>query len=217
MVSVQKNDFVELEFTAVVKDSGEIFDTTNSENAKKMGMKNPETVKPVIISIENKMTLPGLDQDLSGKEIGKEYTLDVQPEKAFGKRNPSMIRMIPLKAFIEQKIMPQRGMQLALDGTVVKIISVSGGRVLADFNSPLAGKVVTYKYKMLRKVEDQKEKVDALQEFLFRKKFEYTIADKKITFQVNKGLKKVIEMIGKPFQQILDLTVEAEEIEKKKE
>jgi len=217
MVLTEKNDFIELDFTGIIKDTKEVFDTTVKVDADKIGVKDSSKVKPVIISIGNKMTVKGLDEDLTGKEIGKEYSVELKSEDAFGKRNPSMIKMIPLKLFIEQRIMPERGMQLSLDVMVVKIISVSGGRVLVDFNNPLSGKVVVYNYKVLRKVEDIKEKINALQEFFFRRTLEFEIDGKDLTLKVDKNMQKFIEMMSKPFEEILGFKVKTEVVSEKKE
>lgn len=217
MVSVQKDDFIELEFTGIVKDTNEIFDTTNREEAKKIGMQNPDKVKSAMLSIGHGMTVTGLDSDLPGKEVGKEYSVELKPENAFGKRNPSMIKMIPLKLFLEQRIMPEKGMQLSLDGMVVKIVSVSGGRVLVDFNNPLSGKTVVYKYKITKKIEDQNEKITALQDFFFRKNFDFEVKDKDLIIKVDKNMQKFVEMMAKPFEEILGLKVKVEIYEKKEE
>jgi FKBP-type peptidyl-prolyl cis-trans isomerase 2 len=217
MAVVQKNDFIELEFTGLIKDSKEVFDTTNKKEAEKIGMKNIENVKPLIFSIGNSMAVKGLDADLSGKEVGKEYSVELKAEDAFGKRNPSMVKMIPLKLFLEQRIMPEKGMQLSLDGMVVKIVSVSGGRVLVDFNNPLAGKQIIYNYKINRKIEDQKEKINALQDFFFRRVFDFEVKDKDLIFKVDKNMQKFVEMMAKPFEEILGLKVKTEIVEKKEE
>jgi FKBP-type peptidyl-prolyl cis-trans isomerase SlyD len=215
MVLVQKNDFIELEFTGKIKDNGEVFDTNSKVEIEKKKL-NFES-KPYVICVGKGMSIKGLDADVEGKEVGKEYSVEFKPEDAFGKRNPGMVRMIPLKIFIEQKIMPQKGMQLNLDGTLVKVISVSGGRVLVDFNNPLAGKVVSYDYKIIKKLEDEKDKVNALQDFFFRKRFDFAITDKEVTFKVEENLKKFIEMMAKPFEDILGIKVKAEAIAAKKE
>lgn len=213
MTSVKKNDFIEIEFAGRIKDGGEVFDTNIKSVIEKSNLK--VEAKPLIISVGNKMTIEGLDSDFENKEIGKEYHLELTPEKSFGKRVPSMIRMIPLKYFLEQKIMPERGMQLNLDGMIAKVISVSGGRILVDFNNPLAGRAVEYDYTIKRIIESQEEKINALQEFFFRKKFEFSIKDNTVTFKVDKGLEKFIEMMGKPFDDILGLKVATESIETK--
>lgn len=106
--------------------------------------------------------------------------------------------------------MPQKGMQMSLDDAIVKVISVSGGRVVVDFNNPLSGKVVTYTYKIIRKLEDEKEKINSLQDFFFRKRFHFEIKNNKINFKVEESLKKFIEMMAKPFEDILGMKITAE-------
>ncbi len=207
--NVKKGDFVEIEFTAKVK-GGDIFDTNIKSEAEKAGLQIKE-LKPFVLSVGNNMILKGLDEDLEGKEIGKEYTTELTPDKSFGKRNPLLIKMIPLKSFTEQKIVPQRGMQLSLDGNVVKIISVSGGRVLVDFNNPLAGRDVIYNFKINRKVTDEKEQINSLQDFFFRKQFEFTInkEKKEILFKVPKGFNNFLKLFEEQFQNILGMKLNA--------
>ena len=142
-MAVKKNDFIEIEFTGNISNTDEIFDTNIEKDAKKAGM-DLKNIKPFILSVGHKMLPNGFDKDLEGKEIEKSYALELKPEDAFGKRNPQMVRMIPTKHFHEQKINPERGMQLSLDGQLVKILSSDRGRTLVDFNNPLAGKNVTY-------------------------------------------------------------------------
>jgi len=215
-MALKKNDFIEIEFTGKITDGGEIFDTNIEADAKKANL-DIKNIKPLALAIGHKMLPEGFDADLEGKEAGKDYTLDLTPEKAFGKRNPKMIRMIPTKLFHEQKIDPQRGMQLALDGQLVKILSSSGGRTLVDFNNPLAGKAVTYTYKINKKITDQKEKVNALQDFLFRKQFDFDITDKKIILKVPKELEPMIKMFAPKFEEILGMKVDSKIVEEKKE
>lgn len=213
MTVVQKNDFIEIEFIGKIKDTNEVFDTNSKEEIEKRKLNlKPSTY---IICVGKGMSIKGLDKDVEGKEVGKEYSADFQPDDAFGKRNPQMIKMIPIKVFTNQKIMPQRGMQLSLDGTVVKVISVSGGRVLVDFNNPLSGKVVSYNYKIVRKLEDEKEKVNALQDFFFRQRFDFEIKNREVSFKIEEQLKKFIEIMAKPFEDILGMKIKTEIVEKK--
>lgn len=207
MVVVQKNDFVEIEFVGKTKDNSEIFDTNIQSEIEKAKLN--VQARPYIVSIGHSMIINGLDRDLIGKEIGKEYSVELNPQEAFGKRDSTMIKMIPLKVFAQQKIMPQRGMRLSLDGMIVKIISVSGGRVLVDFNNPLSGKTVIYNYTIKRKIDDINEKINATQEFFLRKKFNFEIKNNEIIFEVEKGLDKFIEMMSGPFEEILGMKVKS--------
>jgi len=214
-MTTKKNDFVEIEFTGKIKITGEIFDTTKKEDVKNADL-NVKDVKPFILSIGNDMLPKNFDSDLEKKEINKEYILELDAKDAFGPRQPKLVKMVPTKLFHEQKINPERGMQLSLDGQMVKIISSSGGRTLVDFNNPLAGKDIIYTYKILREIKDDKEKINGLQEFLFRKKFDFELKDKKIIFSVEKNFEPYIKMFEPKFKELLGLDVEVKIIEGKK-
>ena len=212
---LKKNDFIEIEFTGKIVGEGEIFDTNIEADAKKANLKID--CKPFVMAVGHQMLPKGLDADIEEKETGKEYSIELKPEEAFGKRNPQLVRMTPSKVFNQQNINPQRGMQLNLDGQIVKVLSTSGGRVLIDFNNPLAGKNVTYNYKILRKITDEKEKINALQDFLFRKRFEFDVTDKKVTFNVEKQFEPFIKMFAPKFKEISNLDIEAKIIKENKE
>ena len=215
-MTIKKNDFIEVEFTGSITGTDEIFDTNIKADAKKSGM-DLKNIKPFVLSVGHRMLPEGFDNDLIGKEAGKDYTLNIKPENAFGKRNPQMVRMIPSKHFHEQKINPVRGMQIALDGQLVKVLSSDRGRTLVDFNNPLAGKPVTYVYKINKIVTDQKEKIDALQDFLFRRTLEFDIKDKTATFKVEKQFEPFVKMFAPKFKEILNIEVKTEVIEPKVE
>tara|TARA_Y100000310_G_scaffold32133_1_gene30514 strand:+ start:5988 stop:6641 length:654 start_codon:yes stop_codon:yes gene_type:complete len=211
-MKLKKNDFIEIEFTG--KSNNEVFDTTNPEEAKSIGLQ--ADVKPVIASIGNEMLLKGLDDELEGKEIGKKYSIHLTPEKAFGPRNPSMIKTIPLRVFTEKNMNPAPGMVFQLDQHLVRIISVSGGRVMADFNNPLAGKEVDYDITIKRKIEDNKEKINALQDFFFRQRFEFELKEKKVIFKDEK-IKPVINVFKDKFKEMLGLDFEVAEKKQEKD
>ena len=118
MVTVKKNDFVEIEFTG--KENDNIFDTTNLEEAKSIGL-NAE-VKPIIVCVGKEMMLKSLDDELEGKEVGKKYSIHLMPEKAFGKRNPSLIKLIPMRVFREKNMNPAPGMVFQFDNQLAKVI-----------------------------------------------------------------------------------------------
>tara|TARA_Y100000310_G_scaffold328622_1_gene397053 strand:+ start:1709 stop:2368 length:660 start_codon:yes stop_codon:yes gene_type:complete len=208
-MQIKKNDFIEIEFTG--KSNNEIFDTTNPKEAESIGLK--ADVKPIIASVGKEMILKGLDDELEGKEIGKKYTIHLTPEKAFGPRNPSLIKTIPMRVFREKNMNPVPGMVFQFDDKLAKIISVSGGRITTDFNNPLAGKEVDYEFKILKKVTDNKEKVNAIQDFFFRQRFEFDIKDKKVIFKEAK-LKPIIEVFKEKFKDISGFDIEVGEATK---
>lgn len=214
-MTLQKNDFIEIEFTGRIKD-GEVFDSNIAEELKKLN--SSQKAKPFIFPLGQDMFIKGVEEFLIGKEIGA-YEIDLKPEKAFGMRNPSFVQMIPLKVFIEHRINPIQGAVLTFDNRLGKVLTVSGGRIMVDFNNPLAGKELIYNIKILRKIEDINEKIKALNEFLFRKDFKFTLSDRKLILEVDKEFKPLVELFKDKFKEILglDLEVKEEEVKGKEE
>jgi FKBP-type peptidyl-prolyl cis-trans isomerase 2 len=210
-MALKKKDFVEIEFVAKIKETNQIFDTNIKEKAKELGV---EDAKPLKVCIGEGMLLKGLDDSLDGKELNKEYEVELTPQNAFGLRNPSLVKTFPINVFLEKNINPYPGLVLDLDGIIARISSVSGGRVLADFNNPLAGKNIVYNFKLIKKIEDLNEKLKVLSEFyLGTDKFE--LNDKKAVFSGH-FQKKAFEELSKKAKELLEIDVEKKE-EKKEE
>ncbi|MEK6842842.1 MAG: peptidylprolyl isomerase [Nanoarchaeota archaeon] len=204
---LKKNDFVEIEFTAKVK-NGEIFDSNIKKDLQEAKL-NIEP-KPLVFSLGAGMFLKGIDDFLTGKEIGK-YSVELTPEKAFGQRNSKLIQIISSRVFREQKLNPVPGVMFNFDGRVAKILSVSGGRIIADFNNPIAGKTVIYDLNVLRKIDDINEKAKTFIDFLFHRDLNFEIKDKKIILNVEQNLVKFIELFTDKFKEILGLDLEVKE------
>jgi hypothetical protein len=70
-----------------------------------------------------------------------------------------MMRLVPTSVFIQQKINPFPGLQVTVNNSVGVIRSVSGGRTLVDFNHPYSGHDLVYDVEIIRKVDDDLEKL----------------------------------------------------------
>ena len=159
--SVKKGDFVEIQYKGFV--DGQLFDTTDEKEAKAHGIwRQGFPYGQVRIKVGEGYVLKGLDEELESKEIGKDLKINLPPEKAFGKKFAQMIKMIPLSKFRKDNVTPQNGMIVNIDGIMATIKRVGGGRVLVDFNHPLADKDVEYKVKIVRKITDDKELIESI-------------------------------------------------------
>jgi FKBP-type peptidyl-prolyl cis-trans isomerase 2 len=160
---MKEGEFVELEYVGRVKLTNEIFDLTSEDLAKKEGIFNPKhTYGPALVVIGSNMVIRGVMKELEKMEVGEERTFDVSPSEGFGMRSPKLIRIVPISKFIENKISPVAGEFFEIDGRQAKVQSVSGGRVRVDFNNPLAGKMLTYRVKVLRRIEGNRNKIEKL-------------------------------------------------------
>lgn len=210
-MTLQKNDFIEIEFTGKTQD-GEIFDSNIKEDIEKTKMQ--VKAEPFVFCLGQGMFLKGIDDFLIGKKIG-EYEIELTPEQAFGKRDPQLVKIIPIKLFHQQKVNPIPGATFNFDGKIARIISVSGGRVMTDFNNPIAGKHVFYKIKIKRKLEDQNEKIKAFVNFLFKQDLKFEIKGKKIILELKEPMLKFAEMFKDKFNEIFNLDLEIKNKENK--
>lgn len=211
MAIVLKKDFVEIEYTGKLKDENIIFDTTDEKLAKENKLHGHD-YGPVIICVGEEQLLKGLDKNIEGKEIGKEYSIEIQPEDAFGKKNAKLIQLIPTNKFKQQKIQPMPGMQLNIDGMIGTIKTVSGGRTLVDFNHPLAGKELSYKIKINKKITDDREKVSSyLKLSLGTKDFKTEIIDSNAKIKLKNEIpKEAKEKLSKKITELIPSIAKAE-------
>ncbi|MCA9485266.1 MAG: FKBP-type peptidyl-prolyl cis-trans isomerase [Nanoarchaeota archaeon] len=213
MTEAKKGKFYELKYTGYAQ--GDIFDSNIPEDLKVLDPEGKTKPQKTIIVLGEKMLVPGLDAQLEGKEIGKEYNLEIKMKDGFGPRDRNMLRTIPLKAFTEQKVNPQPGMMFTIDNAMVKIIAVSGARVTADFNNPLSGKDLEYKITITREVTDDKEKSETLLMLFFRFAPEFEIKEKKCVVKGPEVLKQMLDVYKDKFREMSGLELDFK-LEKKK-
>jgi FKBP-type peptidyl-prolyl cis-trans isomerase SlyD len=165
-MAIKKGDFIEIVYTGRVKDTNEVFDTNDAESAKKAGKYDAKaSYKPIVICVGETDVLKGLDESFVGKEPGKSYSIDVPAEQGFGKKLPQLVQMMSLAKFQKENIMPIPGLQLNFGDATGTIKAVSGGRVMVDFNHPLAGKNLAYDVSIKRVITDDAEKLNGFLEF----------------------------------------------------
>ena len=163
---MQEGDFVKIDFTGKVAATGEIFDLTSEEEAKKAGIySNSRKYGPALVIIGAGITIPGVENQLRTMKVGEEREFNVLPDEAFGSRDPKLIKVLSLAKFREKNINPMPGLFVDIDGHQAKIQAVSGGRVRVDFNHPLAGRELSYRVKIVKQVSDTLQKVRALLEY----------------------------------------------------
>ncbi len=184
-MAIREGDFIRLSYTGTV--NGNVFDTTDEEEAKKAGIRSENAVYgPVTICVGQKHVIVGLDEELVGKEAGAGGKITVQPEKAFGERDVKKIQSFPKNKFSEK---PVRGMPVKIEeqgeGTVVDVI---GSRVIVDFNPALAGQALTYQYTIDEIVTEPLDQLKGLIRLYAGREMEVTIDSDKATVTLPPGI-----------------------------
>jgi len=156
----KEGDFILIDYVAKVKETGELIDTSKAEVAKEHKKFSEEKIyEPLLVIIGEHRVVEGLEEELKKMDVGEEKTLEIPPEKAYGKRDPSKVKLLPLREFARKGIIPKVGEVIEINGMLATIRNITGGRVIVDFNHPLAGKTLIYEVKIVRKIDDPLEKI----------------------------------------------------------
>lgn len=161
--------FIRLEYTGTL-DNGEVFDSTD-----------PKVVEgafgSTVIILGAGHVIKGLEKELLEMKVGDQKDLDIPASDGFGARDPKKIKLVSSKKFKADQIAPYPGLRITMDGQLATVKSVSSGRVVVDFNHPLAGLKLHYKVKMVEEVTDEKEQIAELLKFHFGQELGFEIKD----------------------------------------
>jgi FKBP-type peptidyl-prolyl cis-trans isomerase 2 len=161
-------NFIKISYTGRLED-GKVFDTTSEKTAKDEGIYDDKRrYAPLLVVVGQGQVIKGLDEALDGMKVGDKKKVDIPSEKAYGKKNPELVRIVPLSKFKEQKMTPFPGMPLEIDGRIAHVQTVAGGRVRVDFNHELAGRTLTFEVKVEEEAESDEDKI----KFLLERDFE---------------------------------------------
>ncbi|WP_054842517.1 peptidylprolyl isomerase [Vulcanisaeta distributa] len=156
----QKGDYVLLEYTVVDKDDNKVVETTVEDKAKEAGIYRPDEVyEPRLVIIGETKLFEPLEQAIMNSSEGQEITVEIPPDKAFGQRDPSKVRVISIREFYRYGKLPRVGDIVEVNNQQGRVVSITGGRVTLDFNHPLAGKTLIVTAKVIRKLETTEDKV----------------------------------------------------------
>ncbi|VVB58363.1 Putative FKBP-type peptidyl-prolyl cis-trans isomerase [Candidatus Anstonella stagnisolia] len=163
MVALKPGDLVRMDYTGKLARDGAVFDTTMEDVAKQGGIYSqqvPYCPKLVVFGMGRMME--GLEEMLPTLEIGKKKEILIKCEKAFGQKDKNLIRVLSLSDFRKQNVHPVVGMTISMNGTPGIIKSISSGRVMVDFNHPLAGEDLQYSVTLLETISDSRKKLEAI-------------------------------------------------------
>lgn len=149
-MALTKGSLVIVDYTAKVKGTDETFDTTKDK-------KNPK-----LVAIGEGWVLKGLDESLTQMSTGEQKTIEIQPDKAFGVRDPRKVRMIPLRKLGEDAEKVSVGDTITIDERDGIIRFIGSGRVQVDYNHRLAGKTIIYDLSVKELLETDEKRATAL-------------------------------------------------------
>ena len=162
-MTLERGSLILVDYTAKVKDSNEVFETTREEEAKKSDLFDPtRKYEPRLISIGEGWVLKGLDEALEAANIGDKIDVEITPDKGFGERDPNKVRMVAQRKLGEKADEVRVGDVIEIDNRTGIVRYVGSGRVQIDFNHRFAGRTLTYDVDIVKKLESDDDKITSL-------------------------------------------------------
>ena len=206
---IEKNDFIEFSYAGSMEEEDTIFDTNIESKAKEYNIYNPKaSYKPIIVCIGQAQVMKGIDEFLIGKDTETTYEeVFIEAEKAFGKKSMKQIQMISMNHFKAQGLRPYPGLEVNVDNSYGVVKSLNGGRVIVDFNHPMASKDLIYDIIIGKKITDKKVMITTIIEQFFR------IPKEIFTLEEENGIKLIFSM-EVPSNIVEDIKGKIKELEK---
>jgi len=143
---VEKGDSISVNYIGKY-DNGTVFDTSLIDVAKEAGLYDANTSRiyePLSFVVGAGQMITGFDNGVLNMTIGEEKTLKLSPDEAYGEYNPEYLIPVPRSDLENASIVPQIGNQVGTFMGVATIVNITDTNVTLDFNSPLAGKNLTF-------------------------------------------------------------------------
>ncbi len=158
-MAFSKGSLIQVDYTAKVKDTGEVFETTIESDAKKHSIHDPNIkYQPKLVSVGESWVIKGLDDALANTNVGDKKTVEVTPDKGFGERDSGKVRMIPLRKLGEDADKVSVGDTIEVDQKKGIVRYIGSGRVQMDYNHRFAGKIILYDINVVKALETDEDK-----------------------------------------------------------
>jgi peptidylprolyl isomerase len=157
-----------IRFDYVLWVDGKVVETSMENVATEKGIhRDGRRYKPLTAILGAKQILPALESHIrSHGKTGAAVHVELSAADAYGAREASKIKDVPMVQFRNQKVKPEVGMTLTYEGSRGTITRVAGGRVRVDLNHELAGKALAYDYTLREVLHEDKPKIEAVVEGL---------------------------------------------------
>jgi peptidylprolyl isomerase len=140
-MAIKNGDKIKMEYEGTLED-GTVFDSSGRHKG------------PLEFEVGAGKVIKGLEHAVIGMEKGEERQIKLQPQEAYGERNPKLFRKIPKDQLPRKVEELEPGMLMVINlpsGLQVpaRIVEVTDSDATIDLNHPLAGKTLNFKIKIV--------------------------------------------------------------------
>jgi FKBP-type peptidyl-prolyl cis-trans isomerase SlyD len=115
--------------------------------------------------------VPSLEEALENMSVGQTVKVRIPSAEIYGEHDSELVREIPKKGLIKQRIREGRYYRQMKKGSLVsfKILEIRPETVLVDFNKPMAGIWISMDVEVLEITDATQEEIDRALESQIRK------------------------------------------------
>lgn len=136
------DDFVRIEYTARAADSGHVVDTTDPAVAADADIDGIDADGPIVVALGDGHVFEPVEEAIRAVGIGGSTTVTVDPDDAFGERDPHKHETVPASLVPADR--REAGRIVSVAGRECVIESVDDETVHLDYNHSLAGVTLEY-------------------------------------------------------------------------
>lgn len=141
---VEKGDNISVNYVGKY-DNGTVFDTSLPDVAKEAGLYDASrNYEPLSFVVGAGQMISGFDNGVLNMTIGENKTLELSSDEAYGEYKEEYLVPVPRSDLENNSIVPEIGKQVGTLMGVATIVDITDTNVTLDFNSPLAGKNLTF-------------------------------------------------------------------------
>ena len=130
---------------------------------------HPQEEMTFVFGVERQIL--SIEQALQGCRQGEKKKITIPAKEIYGEYDPNLVREIPKKGLVKQRLVEGQFYRQMKMGTLVsfKVKEVRPQTVLADFNEPLAGIVVSLDLEVLALRDASKAEIEEASERQMKK------------------------------------------------
>jgi FKBP-type peptidyl-prolyl cis-trans isomerase 2 len=167
---MNKGDVVHIEYEMWVDENPPRLHDTNREEVAKANKQHDEERKyrPVAHIVGGEDFYQPIEDAIEKAKLGEEVEVTVQPGKeekiSTGERDGKLVELMPLRNVLglpqyrEKGLYPEVGDRVVINQRAGQIVSIAAGRVRVDFNPPLAGRIVRFRFRITDVAEKPEDK-----------------------------------------------------------
>ncbi len=163
---MEDGSIIHIDYDLFNANTEKLIETTREEIAKEHDVFDENrTYAPMISIVGSGRLIKGFELHLADAAPDSDYNFDIDAADAYGERDQSLIETISQNVLLKSVKDPNTlhiGGPVEIGGRTGMLQFLSAGRARIDYNHPLAGVTLRYNYKIVKVVEDRKERVETL-------------------------------------------------------